>query len=144
LFILAKLAWLYEVIRIAGAVYRLSRRKDARRVEKTDAANRGRCAVRQERRAGISTRSVGRTYQPESGGVFRQPFITVLPAHALLWVHGATLIIVTAVSLTWFSAMAILFSTERVQVGYARIRKPIDAVMGTVLLGLGAKLALDR
>jgi hypothetical protein len=36
------------------------------------------------------------------------------------------------------------FSTERVQVGYARIRKPIDAVMGTVLLGLGAKLALDR
>ena len=29
-------------------------------------------------------------------------------------------------------------------VGYATLRKPIDAVMGTILPGLYAKLALDR
>lgn len=46
--------------------------------------------------------------------------------------------------LGWFSAMAILFSTQRVQHGYNRLRKPIDAVMGTLLIGLGAKLAMDR
>jgi len=40
--------------------------------------------------------------------------------------------------------MAILFSTKRVQHGYNRLRKPIDAVMGATLIGLGAKLAVDR
>jgi len=52
--------------------------------------------------------------------------------------------VVASISLGWFTAMAILFSTKRVQHGYNRLRKPIDAVMGATLIGLGAKLAVDR
>ncbi|AOJ16304.1 LysE family translocator [Burkholderia vietnamiensis] len=143
--ILAKLAWLYEVIRIAGAVYLLylggktlaGLRKP---MQQTEVDAQSAKSDGQAYRRGLL---VGLT-NPKAAAFFGSLFITVLPAHAPLWVHGATLAVVTAVSLTWFGAMAILFSTERVQVGYARILKPIDAVMGTVLLGLGAKLALDR
>jgi threonine/homoserine/homoserine lactone efflux protein len=81
---------------------------------------------------------------PKAAAFFGSLFVTVLPAHAPLWVHAATIGIVASVSLGWFSAMAILFSTPRVQYGYNRLRKPIDAVMGTILISLGAKLAMDR
>ncbi|WP_310673576.1 LysE family transporter, partial [Burkholderia multivorans] len=81
---------------------------------------------------------------PKAAAFFGSLFVTLLPAHAPAWVHGATLAVVVAVSLSWFCTVALLFSTNRVQTGYAKLRKPIDAVMGTILLGLGAKLALDR
>jgi hypothetical protein len=51
---------------------------------------------------------------------------------------------VASISLGWFSAMAVLFLTRRVQHGYHPLRKPIDAAMETILIGLGAKLAMDR
>ena len=51
---------------------------------------------------------------------------------------AATIGIVASISLGWFSAMAVLFSTRRVQHGYHQPRKPIDAVMGTTLISLGA------
>jgi threonine/homoserine/homoserine lactone efflux protein len=57
---------------------------------------------------------------------------------------AATIGIVASISLGWFSAMAVLFLTRRVQHGYHPLRKPIDAAMETILIGLGAKLAMDR
>lgn len=81
---------------------------------------------------------------PKAAAFFGSLFVTVLPAHAPLWVHAATIGVVASISLSWFSAMSILFSTKRVQHGYNRLRKPINVVMGTILIGLGAKLAVDR
>ncbi|WP_065501707.1 LysE family translocator [Burkholderia stabilis] len=143
--ILAKLAWLYGVIRIAGAVYLVylggktlvGLRKP---IQPAEVAAQLVKSDEQAYRRGLF---VGLT-NPKAAAFFGSLFVTVLPAHAPMWVHGVTLVIVTAVSLSWFSIIAILFSTNRVQAGYARLRKPIDAVMGTVLLGLGAKLAMDR
>ncbi|MBR8393958.1 LysE family transporter [Burkholderia cenocepacia] len=143
--ILAKLAWLYEAIRITGAVYLLylggktlaGLRKSVKQAEVSAQL------VKSDRQAYRRGLFVGLT-NPKGAAFFGSLFVTVLPAHAPMWVYGATLAIVTVVSLSWFSAMAILFSTSRVQVGYVRLRKPIDAVLGTVLLGLGVKLAVDR
>ncbi|MBN3786195.1 LysE family transporter [Burkholderia sp. Ac-20353] len=143
--IVAKLAWLYEAIRIAGAAYLIylgvktlwSLRKSAQQPDPAVAPAR---SGAQAYRKGLL---VGMT-NPKAAAFFGSLFVTLLPAHAPSWMHGATLAIVVAVSLTWFCTMAVLFSTSRVQTGYAKLRKPIDAVMGTVLLGLGTKLALDR
>lgn len=81
---------------------------------------------------------------PKAAAFFGSLFVTLLPAHAPMWVHGATVATVAGVSICWFSAMALLFSTDRVQRGYRKLRRPIDAVMGAVLVGIGARLALDH
>jgi len=71
--------------------------------------------------------------------------VTILPAHAPLWVHGTTVRIVASVSCSWFVAVALLLlPTARMRAAYARVRRPIGALMGTILLGLGLRLALDR
>lgn len=143
--ILAQVAWLYGAIRIAGAVYLIylgvktliGLRQPA---SPMDAAA---MPVRSGWQAYQRGLMVGLT-NPKAAAFFGSLFVTVLPAQAPLWVHAATIGIVASISLGWFSAMAILFSTRRVQHGYNRLRKPIDAVMGTLLMGLGAKLAMDR
>ena len=143
--ILAQVAWLYGAIRIAGALYLvylglktlIGLRQPA---SPMDAAALPVRSGLQAYRRGLM---VGLT-NPKAAAFFGSLFVTVLPAHAPLWVHAATIGIVASISLGWFSAMAVLFSTRRVQHGYNRLRKPIDAVMGTLLIGLGAKLAMDR
>jgi threonine efflux protein len=143
--ILTELAWLYGAIRVAGAVYLLylgaktllGLRKPVSQLN-AQAVQAGTAA--QSYRRGVL---VGLT-NPKAMAFFGSLFITVLPQHAPLWVHMATLAIVVGISLIWFNAMAVLFSTARVQSGYSRLRKPIDAVMGSILIALGAKLALDR
>lgn len=143
--ILTELAWLYGAIRIAGAAYLiylgvktlLGLRKPAAEIN-AQAVQIG--TASQSYRRGVL---VGLT-NPKAMAFFGSLFITVLPQHAPMWVHVATLVIVVSISLAWFNAMAILFSTARVQSGYSRLRKPIDAVMGSMLIALGAKLATDR
>ncbi|HEY1608285.1 MAG TPA: LysE family transporter, partial [Paraburkholderia sp.] len=81
---------------------------------------------------------------PKAAAFFGSLFVTLLPAHAPLWVHGATVLTVAGVSICWFTSIALLFSTGGVQRGYAKLRRPVDALMGTVLVALGARLALER
>ena len=144
--ILAQIAWLYEGIHMAGAVYLLylgarillSLRQGAGAAEPTAAAKQTGAAHAYRR--GLL---VGLT-NPKAAAFFGSLFVTLLPAHAPMWVHGATVATVAGVSICWFSAMALLFSTDRVQRGYRKLRRPIDAVMGAVLVGIGARLALDH
>jgi threonine/homoserine/homoserine lactone efflux protein len=61
---------------------------------------------------------------PKAAAFFGSLFVTVLPAHAPLWVQVATIGIVVSISLCWFSAMAMLFSPPRVQHGYTAYANP--------------------
>jgi len=143
--ILAKVSWLYGAIRIAGALYLV--------YLGTKTLIGLRIPTNQTEAKAISVHSGVQAYQrglivgltnPKAAAFFGSLFVTVLPAHVPLWVHLATIGVVAGISLGWFTSMAILFSTKRVQHGYDQLRKPIDAVMGTILIGLGAKLAVDR
>ncbi|QGZ64060.1 LysE family translocator [Paraburkholderia acidisoli] len=144
--VLTQLAWLYEGIRIAGAVYLLylgvrilmSLRQEAGAAEPAAAAQQTGAAYSYRR--GLL---VGLT-NPKAAAFFGSLFVTLLPAHAPLWAHAATVATVAGVSICWFTAMALLFSTARVQRGYRKLRRPIDAAMGVVLVGIGARLALDH
>jgi threonine efflux protein len=143
--IVAEMAWLYGAIRLIGAVYLLylggkillGLRKDDGTSPITRAPAR---SVGESYRKGLL---VGLT-NPKGAAFFGSLFVTLLPAHAPTWVHCATILIVAGVSACWFCGIAVLFSTGRVQQGYVRLRKPIDALMGVALVSLGAKLALDR
>jgi threonine efflux protein len=151
--VVSQMAWLYGAIRLIGAIYLLylggkillglykEGAKDS--ASDVDASPVGRAP---ERSVGESYRKgllVGLT-NPKGAAFFGSLFVTLLPAHAPTWVHCATILIVAGVSACWFCGIAVLFSTGRVRQGYARLRKPIDALMGVALVSLGAKLALDR
>jgi len=144
--ILARLAWLYEGIRIAGAVYLLYLgAKTLMSLRQSSGTMAAPAAAKSTGGAHSYRRGllVGLT-NPKAAAFFGSLFVTLLPAHAPMWVHGATVVTVASVSICWFSAMALLFSTSSVQRGYRKLRRPVDAVMGSVLVALGARLALEH
>ncbi|MQT12037.1 LysE family translocator [Segnochrobactrum spirostomi] len=142
--LLVRISWLYEAIRVVGALYLiylgakllLSARKSygALTVEAVEGD------TRFAPRIGLL---VGLT-NPKSAAFFGSLFVTVLPVGAPLWVQGATLAIVALVAGGWFTLVAYMFSAKRVRSLYARVRRPIDAVMGAILVGLGVHLAASR
>jgi threonine efflux protein len=143
--VLAKIGWLYDIIRIVGALYLLylgvkilaGLSKPAAKADSVGSPIYSRLFAY---RSGLL---VGLT-NPKGAAFFGSLFVTALPAHAPTWVHAATLVIVAVVSFSWSCGLAIVFSTNRVQSGYRRLHKPIQAAMGSILIGLGAKLVLDR
>ncbi|TDV02057.1 LysE family translocator [Paraburkholderia caballeronis] len=148
--ILAQLAWLYEAIRIAGGVYLLYLGGKTlmglrRSVGVSEPAAPVAAAAKSASGAHAYRRGllVGLT-NPKAAAFFGSLFVTLLPAHAPLWVHGATIATVAGVSIAWFTSIALLFSTGSVQRGYAKLRRPVDALMGAALVALGARLALDH
>lgn len=143
--VVSQLAWLYETIRVAGALYifylGIRMLVGLRKSEVTAVI--GQASPISTGGAFQKGLLVGLT-NPKGAAFFGSLFVTILPSHAPGWVHCVTLAIVAATSCSWFCAVAVLFSSERFQQGYERARRPIDAVMGTLLLALSAKLAFDR
>ena len=142
--LLSNVAWLYDIVRILGAFYLIwlgakmlysaSKEIPPTAVEKSNV------------RAGSSFRVgflVGMT-NPKSAAFFGSLFVTILPPHAPTWVHVSTVGSVGIVALAWFCVLAILFSISRVRTSYTRLRRPLDAVMGVALVGIGTRLAASR
>jgi len=91
-------------------------------------------------RAGLMTNMTN----PKAAAFWTSIFGAMFPADAPLWMYPAVVAIVVVICGGWYFGVAALLSTERVQRGYDRVRRPIDAILGTALLGLGAHLALSR
>jgi threonine efflux protein len=71
---------------------------------------------------------------------FSSIFVALLPPHAPLWVRLAAIAIVGVQEITWYTAVAFVFSRPRVQAAYARARTWIERALGTVLIGLGTRI----
>ncbi len=142
---LTQISWLYQAVRYFGAAYLVYlgilmllslRRKSADPVIARSTAVSFPQAVRRGLMVNLTN--------PKSVAFFGSLFVTILPQHAPLWVYAATLTIVWVVAAGWFCILASLFSMGRIRALYLRLRRPFDAVMGGLLVGIGARLALDR
>lgn len=138
--------WLYEGIRLAGAAYliylgvrMLMGGLDARRGTQTIAMA-PRLGAGQAWRRGFL---VGIT-NPKTATFFATLFVTLLPVGAPLWVYAAVVGVVIAITGIWLCLLASVFSMEIVRSVYARIRKPVDALMGAALVGLGVRMVASR
>lgn len=144
--LLLQVAWLYWVVRLGGAAYLLLMGA------KMLWGARHACApltVQRSTRLATGAQALRKGFwvniaNPKAAAFFGSLFITVLPAEAPLWVHGATVAVVGCVAAAWFISLAFMFSAERVRVAYGRLRRPVDALMGAALVGLGARLAISR
>jgi threonine efflux protein len=61
-----------------------------------------------------------------------------------LWVHVATALMLAMLSATWHVGIALVFTARPIQAAYRRLRRPIDAACGAVLVVLGWHLGLGR
>ena len=141
--ILAKIDWLYEIVRLAGAVYLVYlgiHLLIAARQPHTASPDITRRATAGSFRRGFV---IGIT-NPKTAAFFSSLFATVLPAGAPVWVYIATVLIAGVVSTGWFTVLAVTFSVAAVQRVYRRARRWIDATMGAVLTAIGVRLALSQ
>jgi Putative threonine efflux protein len=142
--LLTKVAWLYDAIRVVGAGYLMymgiKMLLGARRPYAALEIDTAQYTTTPAPRVGLLVSATN----PKAAAFFGSFFITVLPSQAPGWVLVAAVVVVTVVSFAWFSTLAFMFSTDRVRACYAKVRRPIDAAMGAVLVGLGLRLALVR
>lgn len=142
--VLTRLGWLYSAVRLVGAAYLiylggrllLSARRAAPPPEVERATTDHRGAFRRGFLINVAN--------PKAAVFFGSLFVTLLPVDAPAWVHVATVLVVAGVSTSWFVLLAVMFSAASVRAVYGRIRRGVDAVTGAVLMGIGAKLAIER
>lgn len=144
--LIKEMFWLYEIIRMAGAIYLsyLGMRMLMAAFKKAP----GDAEVSQ-----VSCGSAGQAWRrgllvgltnPKTATFFATLFVTLLPVGAPAWVYLAVVGLVGGITALWMGLLAVLFSVGGVRSVYRRMRRPIDALMGAALVGLGLRMATSR
>ena len=141
--ILARIAWLYEIIRLLGAAYLVYLGVQMLWAARQPHGGAARLTAGTPHNAFRRGFLIGIT-NPKSAAFFSSLFAATLPATAPVWIYASVVAIAGVVSVAWFSALALMFSLGHIQRGYQAARRGIDAVMGGVLTLLGLRLALSR
>jgi RhtB (resistance to homoserine/threonine) family protein len=81
---------------------------------------------------------------PKATLFFLSLFTVVIDPHTPLMVQGGYGVYLAIATAAWFCLVALLFSQQRVRAGFARMGHWFDRLMGTVLVGLGVKLAFTE
>jgi threonine/homoserine/homoserine lactone efflux protein len=81
---------------------------------------------------------------PKSLVYFGSIFTVFLAPGSAPWTRSAAVGIVLFDTALWYGAVAMLFSRATVQRAYARVRRPLDRVAGTVMAAFGARIVLAR
>jgi len=71
---------------------------------------------------------------------FSSIFVTLLPPHAPLWMRLTVIAIVGVEEISWYVMVAFVFSHPRIQAAYRRASRWVERLMGTILIGFGARI----
>ena len=142
--IVARLGWVYDAIRIVGALYLIALGLKAL-FGSGGAASQpvaGRTPVTAWRafRNGL----VVDLSNPKAATFFTSLFIVMLPADAPAWVGAATVASVVCIAAAWYSSVALLFGFDPVARTYARMRRWMDRFVGALFVFFGGRLLLER
>jgi RhtB (resistance to homoserine/threonine) family protein len=143
--ILSQVSWLYDSVRLAGALYlaylgvrALLSSRTRHREEPASEVITERSAWRVWR-AGFLT-NIG---NPKAAVFFGSLFSALLPPHPELWLQGTVLAGMLVMAACWFSVVAVLFSLPAVTRAYRRAKRAVDAVTGCVFVALAGRLATE-
>ncbi|HEX7968132.1 MAG TPA: LysE family transporter [Stellaceae bacterium] len=142
--VLAKVAWLYAALRLAGGAYLLY---IAFRLWRgaVDPVIVPRTA---DRRAAGPLRSF--TYalatqlsNPKAAIVYGSIFAALLPAAPPAWIFVALPPMILLIEAGWYAIVAVAFSTDRPRAAYLRGKRWIDRAAGSVMGALGLRLMIE-
>ena len=131
----------YSALKIAGGVYLIY--LGAQYWREPAGASVGTRATRSQRSAFVRGMLTGIT-NPKSLVYFGSIFTVFLAPGSPAWVRAAAIGIVLFDTVLWYGTVALLFSRAAVYRAYARVRRPLDRVAGTVMAAFGARIALAR
>lgn len=80
---------------------------------------------------------------PKGIAFFLGLFAAAVPDSTPLWAKLVVLSAGGVIELAWYTAVAFVLSSGPMLAGYQRVRRTVDRVLGTLLIVLGLKVALD-
>ncbi len=80
---------------------------------------------------------------PKGIAFFLSLFAAAVPAATPLWAKLAVLSAGGVIEVAWYTAVSYALSSGPMRAGYRRVRRRVDRVLGTLLIALGLKVALD-
>lgn len=80
---------------------------------------------------------------PRSAVSVASIFATAMPSHPSLMLSVSVMMVMVAISVSWYALIACLFAAPTLADGYRRFRRSIDRVAGACLVLFGAKLAVE-
>lgn len=143
--LLLRFAWLGNAVRVAGGLYLVWLGIQAWRTRPEDlqpdaaGAVAGVPFLRHGMRVGFLTEITN----PKGIVFFLGLFAAAVPAATPLWAKLAVLSAGGVIDIAWYTAVAFALSSGPVRAGYLRIRRTVDRTLGTLLIALGLKVALD-
>jgi threonine/homoserine/homoserine lactone efflux protein len=143
--LLASFGWIYTTIRLLGATYLIwfGGQLLWSSINGTPAGQLRFAALPSARKA-FQTGVITSLTNPKSGAFWTSVFASIFPVNAPSWLFLATVLMIAAISSLWHIGIVFLFASRRVQIGYQKLRRPIDAICGTLLVVLGGRLAATR
>jgi len=70
-------------------------------------------------------------------------FAAAVPEAIPLWAKLAVLSAGGMIEVGWYTAVSFALSSSPMLAGYLKVRRTVDRVLGTLLMALGLKVALD-
>jgi threonine/homoserine/homoserine lactone efflux protein len=144
----ARLSWLYDIVRYAGAAYLVYLGVRTLWSTRRDGGGAG-VAPRPPVRTGGLWRAWRIGFltdlgNPKAAAFFSSLFGALLPPGTGPAVRVAVVAGIVGLATAWYVTVAVLFGLGPVATLYRRARRWIERVMATLLIALGGRLALDR
>lgn len=143
--LILRFAWLGDIIRIVGGAYLVWLGIQAWRSQPEDfqpaAAGTGQSgpSLLHGLRVGFLTEITN----PKGIAFFLGLFAAAVPAATPLWAKLAVLSAGGVIEVAWYTVVSFALSSGPMRAGYQRVRRTVDRVLGTLLIALGLKVALD-
>ncbi|MFJ5393025.1 LysE family transporter [Pectobacterium sp. CHL-2024] len=135
--------WLFNVLKYAGAAYLIwigIQALFARGGSKMDVSNLTQQSVSLKK--AFLQGYLCNLLNPKATLFFLAMFTQVLNIHSGLGEKLWYAMIIWLLSLVWWPLLMVLFQSEPVRRGLAKVQKLVDKLLGTVLIALGIKVAL--
>jgi len=143
--LILRFAWLGDTIRIVGGAYLVWLGIQAWRATPDDlqsattGTGQGVPSLRHGLRVGFLTEITN----PKGIAFFLSLFAAAVPAATPLWAKLAVLAAGGVIEVAWYTAVSYALSSGPMRAGYWRVRRTVDRVLGTLLIALDLKVALD-
>ena len=143
--LILQFAWLGDTIRIVGGAYLVWLGIQAWRAQPYDlqpaeaGTGQGGPSLLHGLRVGFLTEITN----PKGIAFFLGLFAAAVPAATPLWAKLAILSAGGVIEVAWYTAVSFALSSGPMRAGYQRVRRTVDRVLGTLLIALGLKVALD-
>lgn len=143
--VMLRFAWLGDTIRVAGGAYLVWLGVQAWRTrpESPQPAAAGTGQGGPSMLHGLRVGFLTETTNPKGIAFFLGLFATAVPAATPLWAKLAVLSAGGVIEVAWYTAVSFALSSGPMRAGYQRVRQTVDRVLGTLLIALGLKVALD-